>query len=49
MNAERFARIKAAFERNGGIIDQSKEAQRLLKYHEAEAIQSRLNRLLMIN
>ena len=37
MNAERFARIKAAFERNGGIIDQSKEAQRLLKYHEAEA------------
>lgn len=37
MEAERFARIKAAFERNGGVIDQSEEAQRLLKYHEAEA------------
>lgn len=37
MDAARFARIKAAFERNGGIIDQSDEAQRLLKYHEAEA------------
>lgn len=37
MNAERFARIKKAFERNGGIIDQSEEAQRLLKYHGAEA------------
>jgi len=37
MEAKRFARIKAAFERNGGVIDQSEEAQRLLKYHEAEA------------
>ena len=37
MNAERFARIKTAFERNGDIIDQSREAQRLLRYHKAEA------------
>lgn len=37
MDAELFERIKAAFERNGGIIDQSEEAQRLLNYHQAEA------------
>ncbi|MCY7374946.1 MAG: hypothetical protein LH472_03105 [Pyrinomonadaceae bacterium] len=37
MNAERFARIKAAFERNGGVIDQSEEGRRLLSYHQAEA------------
>ena len=37
MDAECFARIKTAFERNGGIIDQSEEAQRLLNYHNAEA------------
>ncbi len=37
MDAERFERIKSAFERNGGIIDQSEEAQKLLKYHNAEA------------
>lgn len=37
MEDERFERIKVAFERNGGIIDQSVEAQRLLSYHGAEA------------
>lgn len=37
MRDDKFNRIKKAFERNDGLIDQSEEAQRLLKYHNAEA------------
>ncbi len=38
MDPQRFAKIKAAFERHGGIIDQSAEAQRYLDYKGANAI-----------
>ncbi len=38
MEPGRFAKMKAAFERQGGIIDQSKDAQRYLDYKGANAI-----------
>lgn len=37
MDAELFSRIKQAFERQGGVIDQSLEAQRYLQSRNAEA------------
>lgn len=37
MDAQRFERIKAAFERNDGVTNQSDEAQRLLNYYGAKA------------
>lgn len=38
IDSEKFARMKVAFERHGGIIDQSAEAQRYLDYRGAEAV-----------
>jgi uncharacterized protein (DUF1778 family) len=37
MNPELFNKIKRAFERRGGVIDQSLEAQRYLQSRNAEA------------
>ncbi len=37
MDKIKFQRIKSIFEKNGGVIDQSEEAQRFLEYRGAEA------------
>jgi len=38
MNRERFNRIKAAFEKNGGVIQRSEETDRYLEFKNSEGL-----------